>query len=55
MADYFACVELHGAKLPTDYQGLHEALKEHRFTNCIAGTGGLVLAYRFLLFDWSSG
>lgn len=42
MADYFARVELHGASWPLAYEGLHRALKEHGFTNCIPGIGGLL-------------
>jgi hypothetical protein len=41
MADYFARVELHGAKWPDDYAVLHKALAQHGFTNCVlTGDGG---------------
>lgn len=40
MADYFARVELHGARWPDDYAVLHNALAQHGFTNCVlAGDG----------------
>lgn len=35
MADYFARVELHGAKWPDDYLTLHVELAKHGFTNCV--------------------
>jgi len=35
LANYFARVELHGAKWPDDYEELHEALAKIGFTNCI--------------------
>ncbi|HVW77978.1 MAG TPA: hypothetical protein VHB45_10225 [Alloacidobacterium sp.] len=35
MANFFARVELHGAKWPDDYEELHDALAKHGFTNCM--------------------
>ena len=40
MAEYFARVELHGAKWPDDYEELHEALEKEGFINCITPTDG---------------
>lgn len=40
MADFFARVELHGARWPEDYKMLHDALSTHGFTNRILSTGG---------------
>jgi hypothetical protein len=40
MAEYFARVELHGARWPDDYANLHAALAKHNFTNCVTVTGG---------------
>jgi hypothetical protein len=39
MANYFARVELHAAPWPSGYAKLHEALRKHNFTNCIADKG----------------
>jgi hypothetical protein len=41
MADFFARVELHGARWPDDYTALHDALSKHGFTNRIVGTAGV--------------
>ena len=45
MAEFYARVELHGAKWPDDYSELHAALAKHNFTNCVpvAGAGNLRL------------
>ena len=41
MAEYFARVELHGARWPDHYATLHAALEEHNFSNCVpVGAGG---------------
>jgi len=40
MADYFARVELHGARWPDDYAVLHQQLLQHNFTSCVLGTQG---------------
>jgi hypothetical protein len=37
LANYFARVELHGARWPSDYQKLDKALKRHGFSNFIQG------------------
>jgi hypothetical protein len=40
MANYFARVELHGARWPEDYAVLHNALAKHGFTNCVSANDG---------------
>lgn len=40
MADFFARVELLGARWPDDYTTLHDALSKHGFTNRTVGTAG---------------
>jgi hypothetical protein len=40
MANFFARVELHGARWPDDYVILHNALANHGFTSCITFDDG---------------
>lgn len=48
LANYFARVELHGARWPSDYRKLDEALKKHGFERCVqAGRRGEDLATAF--------
>lgn len=48
LANYFARVELHGARWPSDYRKLDEALKKHGFERCVqSGLRGEDLATAF--------
>lgn len=39
LANYFARVELHGARWPSDYRQLDESLKKHGFSRCVQAEG----------------
>lgn len=49
--DFFARVELHGARWPDDYNALHAALAKHGFTNCVLSDKGRLQLPRGFYFS----